>query len=53
MELTNDEVKLLVLSINPLIEINRECNPKRALQLILLQEKLEKHYEQQNSAFEN
>jgi len=44
MKLTAKEVELLVLSLNPLVEINRECNPTRAEQLSLLQEKLEKHY---------
>ena len=47
MELTAREVELLVLSLNPLVEMNRECNPERAKQLGFLQERLEKHYEQQ------
>jgi hypothetical protein len=44
MKLTAKEVELLVLSLNPLVEMNNECNPARAEQLRLLQEKLEKHY---------
>jgi hypothetical protein len=45
MKLTTKEVELLVLSLNPLVEMNRECNPARAEQLSLLQERLEKYYD--------
>jgi hypothetical protein len=45
MKLTRREVELLVLSINPLVEMNKECNPERARQLGFLQDKLEKYHE--------
>jgi hypothetical protein len=41
MKLSHQEVELLVLSINPLVEINKECNPKRAVELEALQHRLE------------
>ena len=47
MKLSDKEVELLVLSLNPLVEMNRECNPERGKQLGFLQEKLEKYYEHQ------
>ena len=47
MELTLKEVELLVLSLNPLVEMNRECNPARGRELGFLQDKLEKYYEHQ------
>jgi hypothetical protein len=45
MKLSHQEVELLVLSINPLVEINRECNPERHKQLETLQQRLEVWHE--------
>jgi hypothetical protein len=45
MKLSHDDVELLVLSINPLVELNRECNPERHKQLEALQQRLEVWHE--------